>query len=38
MIRQDLWAGRSIAILLVVLVAVGLSLSVLTVAFLATWR
>jgi len=38
MIREDLWAGRSIAILLVVLVAVGLSLSLLTVAFLATWR
>ena len=38
MIRDDLWAGRSIAILLSVLVGVGLVLSLLTVAFVANWR
>ena len=38
MIRDDLWAGRSIAILLAVLVAIGLVLSFVTVAFVANWR
>ena len=38
MIRDDLWAGRSIAILLSVLVGMGLVLSLLTVAFVANWR
>jgi len=38
MIRDDLRAGRSIAILLSVLVGVGLVLSLLTVAFVANWR
>lgn len=38
MIRDDLWAGRSIAMLLAVLVAIGLVLSLLTVGFVATWR
>jgi hypothetical protein len=38
MIRDDLWAGRSIAILLATLVAIGLVLAVSTVAFLLNWR
>lgn len=38
MIRDDLWAGRSIAVLLAVLVAIGLVLSVLTLAFISNWR
>lgn len=38
MIRDDLWAGRSIAILLAVLVATGLILALGTVAFVANWR
>lgn len=38
MIQEDLWAGRSIAILLAVLVAIGLILSLGTVAFVANWR
>ena len=38
MIRDDLWAGRSIAMLLAVLVATGLILSLLTVAFVSNWR
>ncbi|NBT13907.1 MAG: hypothetical protein EBS56_10065 [Planctomycetia bacterium] len=38
MIRDDLWAGRSISILLAVLVAIGLVLSLVTVAFIANWR
>ncbi|MEI7781053.1 MAG: hypothetical protein WCJ18_03905 [Planctomycetota bacterium] len=38
MIRDDLWAGRSIAVLLAVLVAIGLVLSFITVAFVANWR
>lgn len=38
MIRDDLWAGRSIAILLAVLVATGLILALVTVAFVANWR
>ena len=38
MIDEDLWAGRSIAILLAVLVAVGLGLARGTIAFVANWR
>jgi hypothetical protein len=38
MIRDDLWAGRSIAILLAVLVAIGLVLALGTVAFVSNWR
>lgn len=38
MIRDDLWAGRSIAVLLAVLVAIGLILAVGTVAFVSNWR
>jgi len=38
MIREDLWAGRSIALLLAVLVATGLVLSLATVAFVSNWR
>jgi hypothetical protein len=38
MIHDDLWAGRSIAVLLAVLVAIGLVLSLVTVAFVANWR
>lgn len=38
MIREDLWAGRSIALLLAVLVATGLILSLATVAFVSNWR
>lgn len=38
MIEDDLWAGRSIAVLLAVLVAIGLVLSLVTLAFVATWR
>ena len=38
MIHDDLWAGRSIAILLAALVAVGLGLAVGTLAFVANWR
>ena len=38
MIRDDLWAGRSIAILLAVLVAIGLVLAFGTVAFVVNWR
>ncbi|MBU6221577.1 MAG: hypothetical protein KGR24_02375 [Planctomycetes bacterium] len=38
MIRDDLWAGRSISIMLAVLVAIGLVLSLLTVGFIANWR
>jgi len=38
MIREDLWAGRSIAILLAALVATGLILSLATVAFVLNWR
>jgi hypothetical protein len=38
MIRDDLWAGRSIAILLATLVAIGLVLAMATVAFVAGWR
>jgi hypothetical protein len=38
MIRDDLWAGRSIAILLSVLVAIGLVLAFGTIAFVLNWR
>jgi hypothetical protein len=38
MIRDDLSAGRSIAILLAVLVATGRILALATVAFVANWR
>ncbi len=38
MIRDDLWAGRSIAILLATLVAVGLLLALGTVMFVSSWR
>ncbi|NBV46979.1 MAG: hypothetical protein EBR86_15435 [Planctomycetia bacterium] len=38
MIRDDLWAGRSIAMLLAALVAVGLVLALGTVTFVAGWR
>lgn len=38
MIDDDLWAGRSIAVLLAVLVAVGLALALGTLAFVSSWR
>jgi hypothetical protein len=38
MIREDLWAGRSIALLLAVLVAIGLALALGTLAFVLNWR
>ena len=38
MIDDDLWAGRSIAVLLAVLVAIGVVLALVTIAFVATWR
>jgi hypothetical protein len=38
MIQDDLWAGRSIAVLLAVLVAIGLGLALATLAFVANWR
>ena len=38
MIRDDLWAGRSISVLLATLVAVGLALAIGTLAFVANWR
>jgi hypothetical protein len=38
MIRDDLWAGRSIAVLLAVLVAIGLVLAIVTVTFVASWQ
>ena len=38
MIQDDLWAGRSISILLAILVATGLILSLATVAFVLNWR
>ena len=38
MIRDDLMVGRKIAIMLAVLIGIGLSLSLLTVAFLMNWR
>jgi hypothetical protein len=38
MIRDDLWAGRSIAVLLATLVAIGLILAVVTLVFVSGWR
>ncbi len=38
MISDDLRAGRSISVLLAVLVAIGLLLALGTVAFVANWR
>jgi len=38
MIRDDLSAGRSISILLAVLVAIGLVLALVTLSFVSTWR
>ena len=38
MIDDDLWAGRSIAVLLAVLVAIGLILALVTLAFVFNWR
>ncbi|MFM1996907.1 MAG: hypothetical protein RLZZ111_1294 [Planctomycetota bacterium] len=38
MIRDDLWAGRSISLLLAILVAVGLLLAIGTIAFVMNWR
>ena len=38
MIRDDLWAGRSISILLAALVATGLILAGVTINFVVNWR
>lgn len=38
MIDDDLWAGRSIAVLLSVLVAIGLALALGTLWFVSSWR
>jgi hypothetical protein len=38
MIDEDLWAGRSIAVLLSVLVAIGLALALGTLWFVSSWR
>ena len=38
MIGDDLWAGRSIALLLAALVAIGLILAMVTLAYVLTWR
>ena len=38
MIKDDLWAGRSIAMLLATLVAIGVILALVTVYFVANWR
>ncbi len=38
MIRDDLWAGRSISVMLSVLVAIGLGLALGTLAFVTNWR
>lgn len=38
MIRDDLWAGRSIAVLLAALVAIGLILAGVTINFVANWQ
>jgi hypothetical protein len=38
MIKDDLWAGRSIALLLATLVAIGVILALFTVYFVANWR
>ena len=38
MIQDDLWAGRSIAMLLAALVTIGVVLALTTVIFLLGWR
>jgi hypothetical protein len=38
MIKDDLWAGRSIAMLLAALVTIGVILALVTVYFVANWR
>ena len=38
MIREDIWAGRSISILLASLVAIGLILAGLTINFVPKWQ
>jgi len=38
MIADDLWAGRSIAMLLAALVTIGVILALATVLFVANWR
>jgi len=38
MIKDDLWAGRSIAALLATLVTIGVILALVTVYFVANWR
>ena len=38
MIRDDLWAGRSISILLAALVVTGLILAGVTINFVVNWR
>ncbi len=38
MIREDLWAGRSISILLASLVAIGLILAGITISFVTNWQ
>ena len=38
MIQDDLWAGRSISLLLAALVAVGLILAFVTLAYVMNWR
>jgi hypothetical protein len=38
MIDDDLWAGRSISVLLAVLVAIGLALALGTLWFVSNWR
>jgi hypothetical protein len=38
MIDEDLWAGRSISVLLAVLVAIGLALALGTLWFVSNWR
>jgi hypothetical protein len=38
MIRDDLQAGRSISLLLAILVAIGLALALGTLSFVANWR
>ena len=38
MIRDDLWAGRSISFLLSLLVAIGLGLAVVTLSFVIGWK
>ncbi len=38
MINDDLWAGRSISVLLAILVAIGLVLAVVTLTFVMSWQ